>query len=73
MNQKIMDLVEQSSISEDPPQFEVGDTVDVHVRILEGEKERIQVFSGVVIGRSGGGVVADVTPPKIDAILGRAG
>ncbi|MFP6587622.1 MAG: 50S ribosomal protein L19 [Pirellulaceae bacterium] len=55
MNQKIMDLVEQSSISEDPPQFEVGDTVDVHVRILEGEKERIQVFSGVVLGRSGGG------------------
>jgi large subunit ribosomal protein L19 len=55
MNQKIMDLVEQSSIRENALQFEIGDTVDVHVRILEGEKERVQVFSGVVIGRSGGG------------------
>ena len=37
------------------PQFEIGDTVDVHSRILEGEKERIQIFSGVVIARSGSG------------------
>ena len=35
------------------PKFEIGDTVDVHVRILEGEKERIQIFNGVVIARSG--------------------
>ena len=55
MNQKIMELVEQSSIKDDVPEFEIGDTVDVHVRILEGEKERIQIFSGVVLGRSGGG------------------
>ena len=55
MNQKIMDLVEQSSINEEAPQFEVGDTVDVHVRILEGEKERIQIFSGTVIARNGSG------------------
>ena len=53
MNQKLMDLVEQSSLKEEKPQFEIGDTVDVHVRILEGEKERIQVFSGVVIALSG--------------------
>ena len=40
MNQKLMDLVEQSSLKAEKPQFEIGDTVDVHVRILEGEKER---------------------------------
>ena len=55
MNQKLMDLVEQSSLKEEKPQFEIGDTVDVHVRILEGEKERVQGFSGVVIAMSGSG------------------
>lgn len=55
MSQEIMDLVEKNSLKSDPPVFEVGDTVDVHTRILEGEKERIQIFSGIVIGRSGAG------------------
>ncbi|QDT02506.1 50S ribosomal protein L19 [Rubripirellula lacrimiformis] len=55
MSRAIMDLVEKSSIKEDAPQFEIGDTVDVHLKILEGSKERIQVFSGVVIARSGSG------------------
>ena len=55
MSQAIMDLVEKSSIKENPPEFEIGDTVDVHLKILEGNKERIQVFTGVVIGRSGSG------------------
>ena len=55
MSQEIMDLVEKTSLKSDPPVFEVGDTVDVHTRILEGEKERIQIFSGIVIGRSGAG------------------
>src|SRR5437899_10179810 len=50
-----MDLVEKSSMKETVPKFESGDTVDVHVRILEGEKERIQIFNGVVIARSGSG------------------
>lgn len=50
-----MKLVEQSSLKADPPQFEIGDTVDVHTKILEGDKERIQVFSGTVIARSGSG------------------
>jgi large subunit ribosomal protein L19 len=49
----LMELVEQSSMKKEVPSFEIGDTVDVHVRILEGEKERIQVFNGVVIARSG--------------------
>ena len=55
MSQKIMELVEKSSMKENPPEFEIGDTVEVHTKILEGEKERIQVFSGTVIARSGSG------------------
>ena len=55
MTQHLIDLVEKDSIREEPHQFEIGDTVDVHTKILEGEKERIQVFSGTVIARSGGG------------------
>ena len=55
MSQQILDLVEKTFLKEEPPQFEIGDTVDVHTKILEGEKERIQVFSGVVIARSGSG------------------
>lgn len=55
MSQKLMELVEKSSLKAEPPQFEIGDTVDVHTKILEGTKERIQVFSGVVIARSGSG------------------
>lgn len=55
MSNAIMDLVEKTSLKEQPPEFEIGDTVDVHLKILEGNKERIQVFTGVVIGRSGTG------------------
>ncbi|MCS7468203.1 50S ribosomal protein L19 [Stieleria sp. ICT_E10.1] len=55
MSQAILDKVEQTAIKENPPQFEIGDTVDVHLRILEGNKERIQVFTGVVIALSGSG------------------
>ncbi|QDV46874.1 50S ribosomal protein L19 [Stieleria neptunia] len=55
MSQAILDKVEQTAIKENPPKFEIGDTVDVHLRILEGNKERIQVFTGVVIALSGSG------------------
>ena len=55
MTQEIMKLVEQESLKENPPEFDIGDTVDVHCLIHEGEKTRTQVFSGTVIGRSGGG------------------
>lgn len=53
MQNRLMELVEQTSMKSEIPHFEIGDTVDVHVRILEGEKERIQIFNGVVIARSG--------------------
>src|SRR5437764_15426893 len=55
MSQDILKLVEKSSLKAEAPKFAVGDTVDVHTRILEGEDERIQIFSGTVIGRSGSG------------------
>ncbi len=55
MRNKLLDIVEKSSLREQKLQFAVGDTVDVHTRILEGTKERIQIFSGVVIARSGSG------------------
>jgi large subunit ribosomal protein L19 len=55
MSHKIMGLVEKASLKQEVPEFAVGDTVDVHCRILEGDKERIQIFNGVVIARSGSG------------------
>jgi large subunit ribosomal protein L19 len=55
MAKDILKLVEKTSLKAEVPQFAVGDTVDVHTRILEGEDERIQIFSGTVIARSGSG------------------
>ena len=55
MSQELMNLVESTSIKEAVPSFEIGDTVDVHTKILEGEKERVQIFTGTVIARSGSG------------------
>jgi large subunit ribosomal protein L19 len=55
MSQKILDLVEKQSLKTEVADFAIGDTVDVHTKILEGDKERIQIFSGVVIARSGSG------------------
>lgn len=67
MSQEIMQLVEKSSMKEDMPQFDVGDNVDVHCLIHEGEKTRTQVFSGTVIGRSGGGAREMFTVRRIVA------
>jgi large subunit ribosomal protein L19 len=55
MRNAMLEAVEKSSLKEEVPKFEIGDTVDVHTRILEGTKERIQIFNGVVIARSGSG------------------
>ena len=51
-----IDKIEREGMRKDVPDFEPGDTVRVHVKIVEGDKERIQVFEGVVIGRGGGGL-----------------
>ena len=56
MKNRLLTLVEGAALKKDPPQFQIGDTVDVHQRILEGQKERVQVFSGVVISRKGDGM-----------------
>jgi large subunit ribosomal protein L19 len=55
MSHKILAAVEASSLKPEVPSFAIGDTVDVHTRILEGEKERVQIFNGVVIAKSGSG------------------
>lgn len=56
MRNALIEAVEKSSLKPDLPVFHVGDTVDVHCRIVEGEKTRVQVFNGTVIARRGGGV-----------------
>ena len=65
MINKLIELVEQSSLKADAPQFLVGDTVDVATRIVEGEKERIQVFSGTVIMKKGRGINETFTVRRI--------
>ncbi len=50
-----LDFVDQTSLRDDIPNFGPGDTVNVHVKVIEGSKERIQVFKGVVLRRQGGG------------------
>jgi large subunit ribosomal protein L19 len=65
MSHQLLNLVEKSSLKEEVPRFEIGDTVDVHCRILEGEKERIQLFTGVVIARAGSGSRETLTVRRI--------
>lgn len=57
--------VEKKVLKAERPQFEIGDTVDVHVRILEGDKERVQVFNGTVIARRGTGAGESFTVRRI--------
>ncbi len=56
MSMELMQKAAEASLKADPPVFEIGDTVNVSVRIIEGEKERVQVFTGTVIARSGSGI-----------------
>ena len=65
MRNNLILAAEKSSLREQPLQFAVGDSVDVHTRILEGTKERIQIFSGVVIARSGTGTSESFTVRRI--------
>ncbi len=64
------DLVEKSYLRKGLPQFRPGDTVKVHVRVVEGNRERVQVFQGVVIRRSGGGLRETFTVRKISFGVG---
>jgi large subunit ribosomal protein L19 len=65
MINKFLEIVEKPHLKAEPPQFDVGDTVDVHTRIVEGEKERIQVFSGTVLMRKGRGINETFTVRRI--------
>ncbi|MEA2711748.1 MAG: large subunit ribosomal protein [Phycisphaerales bacterium] len=65
MTNKIIEQVEQAFLKKDIPQFSVGDTVDVHTRIIEGEKERIQIFAGTVIMKRGRGTSETFTVRRI--------
>ena len=64
---ELLQLAAQPSMKVSKPEFEIGDTVDVHTKILEGDKERIQVFSGTVIARSGSGINETFTVRRIVA------
>ena len=67
MRNPLLDQVEKSSLRESPISIGIGDTVDVHCRILEGNKERIQIFSGVVIATRGAGTSEMFTVRRIVA------
>lgn len=67
MRNKLLDIAEKPSLREEALNFTVGDSVDVHTRILEGNKERVQVFSGVVLAKRGYGMSQMFTVRRIVA------
>lgn len=70
MSSPLIDVIEQACLKPKVPTFHVGDTVDVFCRIVEGQKERIQTFNGVVIARSGRGINASFVVRRIVAEQG---
>ncbi|HEU5223567.1 MAG TPA: 50S ribosomal protein L19 [Candidatus Lumbricidophila sp.] len=66
----ILDDLDAASLRTDIPEFRAGDTVKVHVNIIEGSRSRIQVFQGIVIGRSGDGVRETFTVRKVSFQVG---
>ena len=67
---KLIDQIDQASLRTDVPAFRPGDTVKVHVKVVEGNRSRIQVFTGVVIARSGAGVREAFTVRKVSFGVG---
>ena len=70
MSQALIDAVTKGYLRSDIPAFRPGDNVKVHVRIKEGDRERIQVFEGLVIARRGGGISETYTVRKISSGVG---
>ena len=70
MSQKLLDAVTKQYLKDDVPAFRPGDNVKVHVRIKEGDRERIQIFEGLVIARRGGGVSETYTVRKMSYGVG---
>ncbi len=65
-----LDLVDRASLRDDIPEFAPGDTLKVHVRVIEGSRERVQVFQGAVIRRQGGGLQETFTVRKVSFGVG---
>ncbi|GLI56366.1 50S ribosomal protein L19 [Propionigenium maris DSM 9537] len=70
MKEKLIQLVEQNYLRTDIPEFKAGDTIVVHYKVKEGDKERVQLFEGVVIRVSGGSVAKTFTVRKISSGIG---
>src|SRR5437868_11219594 len=67
---EVLKVIEAPFLKEGVPEFRAGDTLRVHVKVVEGNKERIQVFQGVVIGRKGGGIRETFTVRKVSGGVG---
>lgn len=65
MSQALFDKIESEQFRKDPAQFNVGDSVRVHTKVVEGEKERVQIFSGIVIAKRGRGMNCMFTVRRI--------
>jgi len=68
--QQLIESINADALKTDLPRFDIGDTINVHVRIREGEKERIQVFSGVLISRKGRGINEMITVRRVSDDIG---
>lgn len=67
MSQDIIQAVEQSQLKDNLPRLNIGDTVDVHVRIIEGTKQRVQIFNGVILKKQGTGINESIAVRRIVA------
>jgi large subunit ribosomal protein L19 len=65
VSQELLNIAAETSMKTDVPAFDIGDTVEISVRIVEGEKERVQMFGGIVIRRSGHGIAETFTVRRI--------
>jgi len=66
----VIKMIEEEQIRKDLPEFNVGDTVQVHYRVIEGSRERVQVFEGTVIKRQGGGIGETFTVRRLSYGVG---
>lgn len=70
MKERLIQLVEKDYLRTDIPQFKAGDTIAVYYKVVEGNKERVQLFEGVVIRVNGGGIAKTFTVRKVTAGIG---
>ena len=70
MNAEIIREIEQEQLKSDIPAFQVGDTIRVYAKIKEGARERIQMFEGIVVRRTGGGIRENVTVRRLSSGVG---